>query len=88
VKLSDYAEARGLMWTRWTHEELEACYRAELKAISVTRMLRMLIIAVHLCSAFAFVGESLFRNMFRVNLARSGRAIERSGGGSGGACSS
>lgn len=72
---------RGLM-DALDDEELEAVIAHELSHIR-HKDVRMLIIAVIFVGIFAFVGESLFRNMFRVNFARSGRH-QRSGGGSAG----
>ncbi len=72
---------RGLM-DALDDEELEAVIAHELSHIR-HKDVRMLIIAVIFVGIFAFVGESLFRNMFRVNFVRSGRH-QRSGGGSAG----
>ena len=72
---------RGLM-DALDDEELEAVIAHELSHIR-HKDVRMLIIAVIFVGIFAFVGESLFRNMFRVNFARS-RRHQRSGGGSAG----
>ena len=60
---------RGLM-DALDDEELEAVIAHELSHIR-HKDVRMLIIAVIFVGIFAFVGEMLFRNMFRVNLARS-----------------
>jgi len=72
---------RGLMDTL-DDEELEAVIAHELSHIR-HKDVRMLIIAVIFVGIFAFVGESLFRNMFRVNLGRTSKH-QRSGGGSAG----
>jgi heat shock protein HtpX len=72
---------RGLMNTL-DDEELEAVIAHELSHIR-HKDVRMLIIAVIFVGIFAFVGESLFRNMFRVNFMRSDRH-RRSGGGNAG----
>ncbi|GLQ19147.1 M48 family metallopeptidase [Algimonas porphyrae] len=72
---------RGLM-DRLDDEELEAVIAHELSHI-MHKDVRMLIIAVIFVGIFAFVGETLFRNMFRVNFARS-RSHRRSGGGNAG----
>lgn len=63
-------------------EELEAVIAHELSHIR-HKDVRMLIIAVIFVGIFAFVGESLFRNMFRINFARSNNH-RRSGGGNAG----
>lgn len=72
---------RGLMETL-DDEELEAVIAHELSHIR-HKDVRMLIIAVIFVGIFAFVGESLFRNMFRVNFLRSDQH-RRSGGGNAG----
>lgn len=72
---------RGLM-DALDDEELEAVIAHELSHIR-HKDVRMLIIAVIFVGIFAFVGETLFRNMFRVNFARSGNH-RRSGGGNAG----
>jgi heat shock protein HtpX len=72
---------RGLM-NALDDEELEAVIAHELSHIR-HKDVRMLIIAVIFVGIFAFVGESLFRNMFRVNFARSDNH-RRSGGGNSG----
>lgn len=72
---------RGLM-DALDDEELEAVIAHELSHIR-HKDVRMLIIAVIFVGIFAFVGESLFRNMFRVNLGRS-NTHRRSGGGNAG----
>lgn len=72
---------RGLM-EALDEEELEAVIAHELSHIR-HKDVRMLIIAVIFVGIFAFVGESLFRGMFRVNLGRTNRH-QRSGGGSAG----
>jgi heat shock protein HtpX len=72
---------RGLMEVL-DDEELEAVIAHELSHIR-HKDVRMLIIAVIFVGIFAFVGESLFRGMFRVNLGRSNKH-HRSGGGSAG----
>ncbi len=72
---------RGLM-EALDDEELEAVIAHELSHIR-HKDVRMLIIAVIFVGIFAFVGESLFRNMFRINFARSDNH-RRSGGGNAG----
>ncbi|MEL6687007.1 MAG: M48 family metallopeptidase [Pseudomonadota bacterium] len=72
---------RGLM-EALDDEELEAVIAHELSHIR-HKDVRMLIIAVIFVGIFAFVGEMLFRNMFRVNFARSNNH-RRSGGGNAG----
>ena len=72
---------RGLMQAL-DDEELEAVIAHELSHIR-HKDVRMLIIAVIFVGIFAFVGESLFRGMFRVNFARSDHH-RRSGGGNAG----
>jgi heat shock protein HtpX len=72
---------RGLM-DALDDEELEAVIAHELSHIR-HKDVRMLIIAVIFVGIFAFVGELLFRNMFRINLARSSNH-RRSGGGNAG----
>lgn len=72
---------RGLM-EALDDEELEAVIAHELSHIR-HKDVRMLIIAVIFVGIFAFVGETLFRNMFRVNFARSSNH-RRSGGGNAG----
>jgi heat shock protein HtpX len=72
---------RGLM-EALDDEELEAVIAHELSHIR-HKDVRMLIIAVIFVGIFAFVGESLFRGMFHVNLGRTNRH-QRSGGGSAG----
>lgn len=72
---------RGLM-DALDDEELEAVIAHELSHIR-NKDVRMLIIAVIFVGIFAFVGESLFRNMFRINFARSDNH-RRSGGGNAG----
>jgi len=72
---------RGLM-NALDDEELEAVIAHELSHIR-HKDVRMLIIAVIFVGIFAFVGETLFRGMFRVNFARSG-SHRRSGGGNAG----
>lgn len=72
---------RGLM-DALDDEELEAVIAHELSHIR-HKDVRMLIIAVIFVGIFAFVGESLFRSMFRVNLGRS-NTHRRSGGGNAG----
>lgn len=72
---------RGLMDTL-DDEELEAVIAHELSHIR-HKDVRMLIIAIIFVGIFAFVGESLFRGMFRVNLGRTNKH-QRSGGGSAG----
>ncbi|MGJ8559666.1 MAG: M48 family metallopeptidase [Litorimonas sp.] len=72
---------RGLM-DALDDEELEAVIAHELSHIR-HKDVRMLIIAVIFVGIFAFVGETLFRSMFRVNLGRSSKH-QRSGGGSAG----
>ncbi|MGB6231420.1 MAG: M48 family metallopeptidase [Litorimonas sp.] len=71
---------RGLM-EALDDEELEAVIAHELSHIR-HKDVRMLVIAVIFVGIFAFVGEMLFRNMFRVNLARSDNH-RRSGGNAG-----
>ena len=63
-------------------EELEAVIAHELSHIR-HKDVRMLIIAVIFVGIFAFVGETVFRNMFRVNFARTDHH-RRSGGGNAG----
>ncbi|MGB3455041.1 MAG: M48 family metallopeptidase [Litorimonas sp.] len=72
---------RGLM-NALDDEELEAVIAHELAHIR-HKDVRMLVIAVIFVGIFAFVGETLFRNMFRVNFARSSNH-RRSGGGNSG----
>lgn len=72
---------RGLM-DALDDEELEAVIAHELSHIR-HKDVRMLIIAVIFVGIFAFIGESVFRSMFRVNLGRSSKH-HRSGGGSAG----
>ena len=72
---------RGLM-NALDDEELEAVIAHELSHIR-HKDVRMLIIAVIFVGIFAFVGETLFRGMFRVNFARSDHH-RRSGGGNAG----
>ena len=72
---------RGLM-DGLDDEELEAVIAHELSHIR-HKDVRMLIIAVIFVGIFAFVGELLFRNMFRINFARSSNH-RRSGGGNAG----
>lgn len=72
---------RGLM-DALDDEELEAVIAHELSHIR-HKDVRMLIIAIIFVGIFAFVGETLFRGMFRVNLGRSSRH-RRSGGGNAG----
>lgn len=72
---------RGLM-NALDDEELEAVIAHELSHIR-HKDVRMLIIAIIFVGIFAFVGEMIFRNMFRVNLGRS-RRHQRSGGGNSG----
>ena len=72
---------RGLM-DALDDEELEAVIAHELSHI-MHKDVRMLIIAVIFVGIFAFVGEMLFRNMFRINFARSNNH-RRSGGGNAG----
>lgn len=72
---------RGLM-DALDDEELEAVIAHELSHI-MHKDVRMLIIAVIFVGIFAFVGEMIFRNMFRINLARSDNH-RRSGGGNAG----
>ncbi|WP_298912800.1 M48 family metallopeptidase [uncultured Algimonas sp.] len=72
---------RGLM-DALDDEELEAVIAHELSHI-MHKDVRMLIIAVIFVGIFAFVGEMIFRNMFRVNFARSSNH-RRSGGGNAG----
>ncbi len=64
-------------------EELEAVIAHELSHIR-NRDVRMLIIAIIFVGIFAFVGESLFRGVFRTNLPRANHH-RRSGGGNAGA---
>lgn len=72
---------RGLM-EALDDEELEAVIAHELSHIR-HKDVRMLIIAVIFVGIFAFVGEMIFRNMFRINFARSDNH-RRSGGGNAG----
>lgn len=72
---------RGLM-EALDDEELEAVIAHELSHIR-HKDVRMLIIAIIFVGIFAFVGESLFRNMFRVNFARSDHHRRSSGGNAG-----
>lgn len=72
---------RGLM-DALDDEELEAVIAHELSHI-LHKDVRMLIIAIIFVGIFAFVGETLFRGMFRVNLGRTSKH-QRSGGGSAG----
>lgn len=72
---------RGLM-DALDDEELEAVIAHELSHIR-HKDVRMLIIAIIFVGIFAFVGESLFRSMFHINLGRSSRH-RRSGGGNAG----
>ncbi|GHA83651.1 protease HtpX [Algimonas arctica] len=72
---------RGLM-EALDDEELEAVIAHELSHIR-NKDVRMLIIAVIFVGIFAFVGETLFRGMFHVNLGRTSKN-HRSGGGSAG----
>ncbi|MEM7729652.1 MAG: M48 family metallopeptidase [Pseudomonadota bacterium] len=72
---------RGLM-DALDDEELEAVIAHELSHIR-HKDVRMLVIAVIFVGIFAFVGEMVFRNMFRVNYARSSNH-RRSGGGNAG----
>ncbi len=72
---------RGLM-NALDDEELEAVIAHELSHIR-HKDVRMLIIAVIFVGIFAFVGEMIFRNMFRINYARSDHH-RRSGGGNAG----
>ena len=72
---------RGLM-EALDDEELEAVIAHELSHIR-HKDVRMLIIAVIFVGIFAFVGESLFRGMFRTNFART-ESHRRSGGGNAG----
>ena len=73
---------RGLM-QRLDDEELEAVIAHELCHIQ-HKDVRMLIIAVIFVGIFAFAGEMLMRNIFRVNVSRS-QHYRRSGGGNSGA---
>lgn len=72
---------RGLM-NALDDEELEAVIAHELSHIR-HKDVRMLIIAIIFVGIFAFVGELIFRNMFRINFARSSNH-RRSGGGNAG----
>lgn len=72
---------RGLM-DHLDDEELEAVIAHELSHIR-HKDVRMLIIAVIFVGVFAFVGEMIFRNMFRVNFARSDSHRRSSGGNAG-----
>ena len=72
---------RGLM-DALDDEELEAVIAHELSHIR-HKDVRMLIIAVIFVGIFAFVGETVFRGMFRTNFARSDHH-RRSGGGNAG----
>lgn len=73
---------RGLL-NSLDDEELEAVIAHELSHIR-HKDVRMLIIAVIFVGIFAFVGETLVRNIFRINLPRSDHH-RRSGGGNAGA---
>jgi heat shock protein HtpX len=69
---------RGLMNTL-TDEELEAVLAHELTHIRNSDV-RLLIIAVIFVGIFSFVGEILFRGMWRVGGVRTGRSSRRGGG--------
>ena len=72
---------RGLM-EALDDEELEAVIAHELSHIR-HKDVRMLIIAVIFVGIFAFVGESVFRGLFRTNFARTDHHRRSSGGNAG-----
>ncbi len=76
------ALTRGLM-DHLDDEELEAVIAHELSHIE-NRDVRTMIIAVIFVGIFAFFGETIIRNMFRVHMPRS-HHHRRSGGGNAGA---
>jgi len=76
------ALTRGLM-DNLDDEELEAVIAHELSHIE-NRDVRTMIIAVVFVGIFAFFGETIIRNMFRVHMPRSNHH-RRSGGGNAGA---
>ena len=82
TKTYTIALTRGLM-DHLDDEELEAVIAHELSHVE-NRDVRTMIIAVVFVGIFAFFGETIIRNMFRVHMPRS-QHHRRSGGGNAGA---
>ncbi len=68
---------------RLEDEEIEAVIAHELTHIR-NKDVRLLVVAIIFVGIFSFVGEIVFRGMFRVNMVRS-KSFRRSGGGNSGA---